>query len=54
MNASHEDREFTLPQPILPWRLLIDSVDADAPERSLDQPTVTVGHRAAIVLVTTL
>jgi isoamylase len=24
MNASHEDREFTLPQPIMDWRVVLD------------------------------
>jgi len=54
MNASHEDREFTLPQPPMSWSLLIDSVDPDAPERRVDGPTVTVGHRAAIILAAAL
>jgi glycogen operon protein len=51
MNATHEDREFTLPQPPLPWRLLIDSANPEAPERSLDTGTVIVGFRAAVVLL---
>jgi glycogen operon protein len=54
MNATHEDREFTLPQPSMPWSLLIDSVDPDAPERRLDRPTVTVGYRAAVILAAAL
>jgi isoamylase len=51
MNATHEDREFTLPQPPLPWRILIDSAQPDASERLLDTDTVVVGNRAAILLV---
>ena len=51
MNATHEDREFTLPQPPLPWRMLIDSADPEAPDHPLDTAVVTVGSRAAIVLV---
>jgi isoamylase len=50
MNATHEDREFVLPQPPLPWHLLIDSADPDAPERILDTDRIMVGHRAAVIL----
>jgi glycogen operon protein len=50
MNATHEDREFVLPQPPLPWRLLIDSANPDAPERTLDTDRIMVGHRAAVIL----
>ena len=50
MNASDEDREFTLPQPPLPWRLLLDSAEPDSPEHLLDTGTVTVGHRSAVIL----
>jgi hypothetical protein len=35
----------------LPWRLLIDSANPEAPERSLDTGTVIVGFRAAVVLL---
>jgi isoamylase len=51
MNATHEDREFVLPQPVLPWRLLIDSAEPAAPEIVLEAPTYTVGSRAAVILV---
>jgi glycogen operon protein len=50
MNASDEDRGFTLPTPALPWRLMIDSAHPDAPERQLHTPTITVGNRSAILL----
>jgi glycogen operon protein len=51
MNATHEDREFTLPEPSLPWRVLIDSAEPDHSERSLDADTVIVENRAAVLLV---
>ena len=50
MNASDEDRGFTLPTPALPWRLMIDSAHPDAPERQLHTSTITVGNRSAILL----
>jgi glycogen operon protein len=51
MNATDEDREFILPQPPLSWRVLIDSASPDLLEYSLETETVTVGNRAAIILV---
>jgi glycogen operon protein len=51
MNATAEDREFTLPQPALPWRLIIDSAEPETPERPVDTPSVVVGYRAATILV---
>jgi isoamylase len=53
MNATHEDREFVLPQPPLPWRLLIDSAEPDSLERRLDATTILVGSRAAVILAAT-
>ncbi len=50
MNAMHEDREFTLPQPAFPWRLLIDSAVPDAPERGIDSEKLVVGSRSALIL----
>jgi glycogen operon protein len=50
MNATHEDREFTLPQPPMPWRLLIDSAEPEAPEHSLNVGAITVQSRAAVIL----
>jgi len=35
----------------LPWRLLIDSASPEAPQSSLDIDRITVGSRAAIILV---
>jgi isoamylase len=51
MNATPEDREFTLPHPPLPWRILIDSAEPDAPERGVTADTITVENRAAMILV---
>ena len=51
MNATEQGREFALPQPSLPWRLLIDSANPEAPEHSLETDTLIVGSRAAVILV---
>jgi isoamylase len=51
MNATPEDREFTLPHPPLPWRILIDSAEPDAPERGVTADTIIVENRAAMILV---
>jgi glycogen operon protein len=51
MNGTDEDREFTLPRPALPWRLLIDSADPDAPGRDVHSDRLMVGNRAAVILV---
>jgi glycogen operon protein len=51
MNATAEDREFTLPQPALPWRLIIDSAEPETLERPVDTASVVVGSRAATILV---
>ena len=51
MNATHEDREFILPHPPLPWRMVIDSAFPETPEHGLSAGAVTVGMRAAVVLV---
>ena len=51
LNATAEDRIFALPAPVLPWRLLIDSGEPEAPEREIGGPSVTVGRHAAAILV---
>ncbi len=50
MNATAEDRGFTLPAPAFAWRLMLDSAAPDAPERPLDAPAITVPSRAAMLL----
>jgi hypothetical protein len=51
MNATQEDREFILPPPSLPWRLLLDSGAPETAERMLDQGAIVVGHRSAVILL---
>ncbi len=54
MNATSEDREFTLPEPSQAWRVLIDSADPDAAELPVETPGVTVGHHAVMLLALSL
>jgi isoamylase len=48
-NAGGEDRDFKLPPPQLPTRVLIDSGDPSAPEHPLAGDAVTVKARSVVV-----
>ena len=54
LNATAEDRDFTLPDPPLPWRLLLDSTDPQAEERPLATGVFTLGGRGAALLAATV
>jgi glycogen operon protein len=49
-NASHESREFALPQPALDWRIELDSAAPDAAPREVAAQTLTVVSRAVVLL----
>jgi glycogen operon protein len=51
LNASTEDRAFTLPHPPAQWRLMIDSADPAQTESMITDGPVTVRSRAAVLLV---
>jgi glycogen operon protein len=46
INGSADDRDFKLPPPDLPTRLLIDSADPVAPERDLDGDVLNIKARS--------
>ena len=50
LNAAETPLDFTLPDPALPWRLLLDSADAAREEQDVSERTITVADRGAIVL----
>ena len=54
LNATHEDREFKLPNPELSWEIKLDSAAPDAAPHKPDQPAVMVGAHAAMLLAVTV
>jgi isoamylase len=50
-NAGEQEREFRLPPPGWPTRILLDSAQPDAPERPLQGETVTVAARSVVLLL---
>jgi glycogen operon protein len=50
LNAAEFPLEFTLPQPALSWRLVLDSADPEAEARDLTENGLTVADRAAAVV----
>jgi len=53
LNASPEEREFVLPPPPLPWRIVLDTADPDQPERKPEGRTVTAQARSLVLLAAT-
>ncbi|KRB89942.1 glycogen debranching protein GlgX [Noviherbaspirillum sp. Root189] len=54
LNAFSEDREFTLPQPTMPWRLLIDAAEHMRHHGTLGKPEsnmINVAAHSAVLLV---
>lgn len=50
LNPSGEDKQFRLPEPHVPTRLLVDTSDPEAGERQLEGSDLTVGARSAALL----
>jgi glycogen operon protein len=51
LNASAEDHAFTLPEPRVTWRLVIDSADPPMAGRVVAQESVKVAAHSAVLLV---
>jgi isoamylase len=53
VNASADDREFILPEPVLPWKVLIDAAETDDPSsrRKPEDNRITVASHSALLLV---
>ncbi len=53
INASAEDREFTLPEPVLNWTVLIDAAETDdvSSKRKPEQNRITLASHSALLLV---
>jgi isoamylase len=54
LNPSGEDRNFHLPEPHVPTRLVLDTGDPAAAERLLDGPDLEVRARSAVLLMAEL
>jgi glycogen operon protein len=50
LNASHEEREFSLPCPELEWEIELDSAAPDAPPRRCEGASAMVGAHSAVLL----
>ncbi|CAM4218523.1 hypothetical protein ROMU108268_19660 [Roseomonas mucosa] len=52
LNADGAEQSFQLPEPVLPWRLLLDTALPEAEERSLlpEETSVTVGAHSLLLL----
>jgi glycogen operon protein len=53
LNAFKEDREFSLPRPVMPWRLLIDAAASDeaGKPREPRNNSINVAAHSAVLLV---
>ena len=54
VNASPEDKVFTLPSPDFPWFAALDSADPEAPEAPVDGERIIVSAHSARLLVAVL
>jgi glycogen operon protein len=54
LNASHEDREFILPNPELAWEIKLDSAAPEAAPKPAGEPPVPVGAHCAVLLGVTV
>ncbi|MDB5985563.1 MAG: glycogen debranching enzyme GlgX [Nevskia sp.] len=56
VNNSGDDREFVLPQPLMPWRLLLDSAQLQTVERGIgeDERINVVAHGVMLLAVRNL
>jgi glycogen operon protein len=54
LNATHEDREFTMPNPEFSWEMKLDSALPDAAPELLGRPSVIVGAHGAMLLAVTM
>ena len=50
LNASEDDRVFTLPAPAFAWIVEIDTARAEQPRRAVDGPSLTVAARSMMIL----
>jgi glycogen operon protein len=50
LNASHEEREFSIPSPELEWEIELDSTAPDAPPRRCEGASAMVGAHSAVLL----
>jgi isoamylase len=57
LNATADDREFVLPPPTLPWRIPLDTADAEGAEsasgQALEVDRITVKARSLVLLAAT-
>ena len=53
-NASHEDREFTLPPPALDWHIEVNSAAPGDPPRKMHGQSITVASRSVVLLGCTI
>ena len=51
LNPTDEDRVFTMPQPALPTRILIDTAAPNEPEREVERSELMVSARSAVLLL---
>ena len=51
VNGTAEDRAFNLPAPLLPWRMVLDSAEPEAEERTVQTASETISHHSARLLV---
>jgi len=52
-NAGTADRQFLLPEPHWPTRIVLDSAAPDAPERNLEGMEIVVGPRSVVLALAT-
>jgi glycogen operon protein len=50
LNAAETPLDFTLPGPVMPWRLLLDSAAPETEAEDVSGSTITVADRGAVVL----
>ena len=50
LNGSDQDRDFTLPEPVLDWTLELDTAHPHLPRAAYSAPIVKVAARAVVVL----
>jgi isoamylase len=50
INATSEDRTFTLPGPEFAWEMITDSSEPEAPSRRVEEDAMLVSHHAAVLL----
>src|SRR5206468_12737647 len=51
MNASFDTYPFTMPQPAIEWRVVLDSAHPDRGETAMDTDTIDVEAHSAMLLV---